>query len=166
MIRAIVAVDQKMGIAKHGGQPWHIPDDEAYFSRQTKLYGGNVLMGSKTLAVMGEPLKGRNNFVLTRSQEHIDGVTVLHSLDKVNETCGEDNVWSIGGASLYSQMMEAGLLDELYVTHIAADFNCDKFFPAIPKAEYKLYQQSEPKQQNGFTYTYAVYKKVAAHAAT
>lgn len=165
MIRVIVAVDRKFGIAKAGMQPWHIPDDEAYFSRQTKTFGANVLMGNTTLKTMGKSLKGRTNYVLSRSTLSNKDVVAVNNLEKCLEEFGDDNLWIIGGASLYEQVLGFNAVDELYITHIDANFNCDKFFPQFDATEFNLQKQTEIKRQNGFAYTYAVYKKVAAVAA-
>lgn len=159
MIRLIAAVDRKFGIAKHGGQPWHIPEDEAYFSRQTKSFGGKVLMGSTTLSVMGKPLQGRTNYVLSRSLKDSEGVKVVTDLEKFIKDAQDEDIWVIGGASIFKQVIDLGAADELYLTHIDADFNCDQFFPEIPQDKYVLGLQSETKNQNGFSFSYAVYKK-------
>jgi dihydrofolate reductase len=64
VIRLIVAHDLKRGIAKHGIQPWSIPKDEAYFSTQTKLHGGRIVMGSKTFKTVQVALADRMNYVV------------------------------------------------------------------------------------------------------
>jgi dihydrofolate reductase len=61
-----------------------------------------------------------------------------------------------GGAQIFEEIMKAGKADELYITHIDADFGCDQFFPEY-KTNFKLVKQSERREQNGFTFTYARY---------
>lgn len=153
MIRLIAAVDQKFGIAKNGVQPWKLPSDEQYFQQKTLEYGANILMGRKTFEVIGRPLPDRNNFVVSH-ENVIAGVTVVHDIEEFLQSFAED-VWVIGGTSLYEQTLE--LADEIYLTHIAADFKCDQFFPAIADG-FQLVSQSDMQQDNGLDFTYALYE--------
>ncbi|MDB5171099.1 MAG: dihydrofolate reductase, dihydrofolate reductase [Candidatus Saccharibacteria bacterium] len=163
MIRLIVAADQKRGIAKKGIQPWYIPEDEAYFGRQTKLHGAQVLVGSTTFKTFSEPLAERTNYVLTRNTEPVEGAVVVNNLDAFLEDHNNQDLWVIGGAAVFEQVMQSGKADELYVTHIEADFGCDQFFPAYEDA-FVLREQSETRQQNGFRFSYAIYDKVEPSA--
>lgn len=157
MIRLIAAIDRKNGIAKNEGQPWHIPKDEQYFGHMTKKFGGRVLMGSTTYEVIGEPLEGRINYVLSRDKQGLKGVEVVENLEKFLEEQQDQDVWVIGGASVFAQVV--GVADELYLTQIEADFNCDQFFPEYDK-EFELTSQSQLQEENGFIFSYAVYEKV------
>jgi dihydrofolate reductase len=157
MNRLIVAVDRKLGLAKRGFQPWYIPDDEQYFTQQTKSYGGNVLIGRTTFETFKHgPLAGRKNYVLTHSQDPIEDVTLVHDLSKFLDDFQDQDVWIVGGAKVFEEVIKLGKADELYITHIDADFGCDQFFPDY-KNDFKLVEQSEPKEQNGFTFRYARY---------
>jgi dihydrofolate reductase len=156
MIHSIVALDQKRGMAKHGFQPWSIPDDEKYFTDQTKLYGGVCLIGSTTYKTFHGPLVERQNFVVTRDTTPIPGVFVVNDMDKFFAEHQGQDIWVIGGASIFEQTM--AIADELYITKIEADFACDQFFPEYENA-FELAQESDLHEQNGFVYTYKVYKK-------
>ena len=63
-----------------------------------------------------------------------------------------------GGTGVFEQVVQAGQADELYLTHIDADFRCDQFFPAYEKG-FKLAEQTESHEQNGFRFTYARYTR-------
>lgn len=158
MIRLIVVLDRQRGMAKNGGQPWKIPDDETYFASQTKKYGGNVIAGSTTFRTFKGPLVGRQNYVLTRHTEPIPGTTLVHDLDKFLTDFADRDLWVVGGAAVFDEVMKAGQADELYITHIDADLGCDQFFPDY-ESQFKLIEQSEPRAQNGFHFRYAVYRK-------
>jgi dihydrofolate reductase len=160
MIRHIVALDQKYGMAKNGGQPWNIPDDSQYFRDQTRSHGGQVLVGMTTFKTFDHPLSQRTNFVVTHQQEPIAGATLVHDLSRFfAETKGD--IWVAGGASIFAQTMDVA--DELYVTRIEADFGCDQFYPQFDD-EFTLSHQSELKEQNGFHYRYEIY--TATHLKT
>lgn len=161
MILFIAAIDRKRGIAKHGVMPWSIPEDEAYFTTQTKTRGGNVLTGGKTFRgnYKSRPLVNRRNYILTRHDEPIPGATVVHDLDPLlDEFAGkkDHDLWVSGGAEVFEQIMQAGKADELYLTHIDADFDCDQFLPQYEDTFTKV-EESDPREQNGFRFAYATY---------
>lgn len=159
MILFIAAIDRKRGIAKDGGMPWKIPEDENFFTTQTKTRGGNVLTGGTTFrnTYHGHPLKDRQNYILTRRNEPIPDAIVVHDLPKLlSEFKGDKDLWVSGGAEVFAEIMKLGQADELYLTHIDADFGCDQFLPEYEK-DFKLVEQSEVREQNGFKFTYAKY---------
>jgi dihydrofolate reductase len=158
MIRLIVAMDQKRGIAKQGQTPWDIPNDMAYFVTHTKSYGGNILVGGTTFrnGLKNKPLAGRTTFLLTRSEQPIAGVQLVHDLTPWLVAMEKQDVWVIGGASVYEQILEQDKADELYITHIDADLDCDQFFPPY-QSKFRLQSQSQPQEQNGFHYIFSVY---------
>lgn len=154
MIRHIVAFDRKRGFAKGGVIPWYIPDDEAFFSAETKKYGGNVLVGVRTFETFQHPLSERKNYVLTHSSAPIPGAVVVNDLQKFLAEFTED-LWVIGGAVSFEQTMDVA--DELYITKIDAEFGCDRFYPEYENM-FDLVQESQPKNQNGFNFVYTVYR--------
>lgn len=129
MIRAIVAVDDRLGLATDSGIPWDVPADRAYF-RQTTT-SGLVLMGFTTYQEFDEPLPQRRNLVAT----HRDGalrpgferVADLNPFLAAHQAPDADDVWVIGGAGLYAATVAR--CDELYLTRVEGDFGCTKFFP-------------------------------------
>jgi dihydrofolate reductase len=160
MIRLIAAIDRRHGLAKRGILPWYIPEDEKYFTDQTKTYGGHVLTGATTFknTYKGKPLKERQNYILTHDTAPIEGVTLVQDLDRFLKDFQDKDLWVAGGAGVFEEVMKAGQADELYLTHIDADFRCDQFFPDYEKG-FKLAEQDEPREQNGFTFYYARYTK-------
>jgi dihydrofolate reductase len=161
MIRLIAALDDKRGIGKNGLIPWKIPEDEQYFTDQTKLYGGNVLTGGRTFRLTYHgPLKDRQNFIVTHETEPIEGAVVVNDIAKFLEEFKGKDLWVAGGAAVFQEVMALGYADELYLTHIEADFDCDRFFPPYEK-DFKLAEQSEEHQQNNLRFRYARYAKKA-----
>jgi len=160
MIRLLAATDRKLGIAKKGVLPWCIPEDEKYFTDQTKTLGGHVLTGGVTFRVTYHgPLKDRHNYILTRDPTPIPGTTVVNDLKKFLDDFKQDDLWVAGGAAVFNEVMDLGRAEVLYLTHIDADFGCDRFFPEFNKEDYVLTSQSEPREQNGFHFYYAVYTR-------
>ena len=158
MIRHIVAFDQVRGIAKRGVQPWFIPEDEQYFVNKTKTHGGNILVGSTTFKLFKHPLSERRNFVVTRHAEPISGAEVVNDLEAFLESFTDD-LWIIGGTEIFEQTL--AMADELYVTAIAANFGCDKFYPQTDH-EFELISKTDIHEQNGFRFRYEIYARTTA----
>jgi dihydrofolate reductase len=157
MIRLIAAIDRKNGLAKHGVMPWNIPEDEKYFTDMTKSHGGNVLTGGKTFReTYHGPLKDRQNFILTHKTEPIGGAVVVNNLKTFLDNFKED-LWVAGGGVVFEEVIKMAKADELYLTHIDADFGCDTLFPDYDGFE--LVEQGDPREQNGFRFIYAVYQR-------
>lgn len=158
MNRLIVAVDRKLGMAKKGVMPWYIPEDERFFTQQTKLYGGECLIGALTFQTFQGPLVDRHNYVLTRDKTPIEGVELVDNLDKFLKDFEDKDLWVIGGANVFAQVIEKDKADELLVTHIEADFGCTQFFPAF-EDKFTLVEQSDLKEENGFIFRFARYTR-------
>jgi dihydrofolate reductase len=159
MIRLIAAIDRKRGIAKQNVIPWHIPEDQAFFDSETKKHGGHVLTGEVTFRVtyLGQPLEDRKNYILTRKTEPIAGAKVVNDLAAfLPEFADKKDLWVSGGAAVFQSVVELGYGDELLITHVDADFGCDRFFPAFEDA-FTVAEQGDPREQNGFHFTYARY---------
>jgi dihydrofolate reductase len=161
MNRLIVAFDRRRGMAKLGGLPWWIPSDEKYYNDQIELYGGNALMGRATFdSYKHGPPKKLNNIVLSSSDMPVpEGVRLAHDLSAVLDEFADKDLWVIGGAAVFQQVMELGRADELYITRIDADFNCDRFFPEFSEEHYRLAIQSEEQEENGFRFRFEIWRK-------
>lgn len=160
MILLIAAIDAKLGLAKDGRMPWKIPEDEKYFTDQTKTRGGNVLTGAATFwnTYHGKPLVKRQNYILTHKDDDIPGAVPVHDLAGFLDgfAGGKDDLWVAGGADVFKQVFDLGKADELYLTHIEGDFGCDQFFPEYGHA-FRLAGKSGPREQNGQSFYYAKY---------
>jgi dihydrofolate reductase len=156
MIRLIAVVDSRNGLAKDGNQPWDIPEDLARFRSLTTSGGSNILIGYTTYKTIGR-LEDRNNYVVSRSHlENTDkDIIMVPDLEKFLDEFDQD-LWVIGGAEIYKQSLR--FADEVYLTVIDHDFECDKFFPEINDG-FKLISTSEPIIQNSLTFRYKLYKK-------
>lgn len=160
MIRLIAALDRKRGIGKHGGIPWSIPEDAQFFTDQTKTHGGHVLTGAATWreTYHNKPLADRHNYLLTHDKEPVPGAELVDDLPKFLRGFEDKDLWVSGGAAVFEQIMKLGYADELYLTHIDADFGCDRFFPAYEQS-FKLLERGDWREQNGFRFYYAKYAK-------
>jgi dihydrofolate reductase len=129
-MEAIVAVYSDWGIGSEGTQPIVIPEDRRRFAQLTK--GATVIVGRRTMEDFpgGKPLKDRENLVITRHADEIEGATVVHTVKEAIEAtkdCGR--VFVIGGATVFMAMFSQ--LDRIYVTKIGAQPKSDAYFPNL-----------------------------------
>lgn len=118
---------------------WTSPEDAKFFRQRTKD-AGVMVMGRATFETIGRSLPGRVNVVMSRrvelsTQSTEDRVCILEDeaepLDKKTlyltrlhpeqlvkklENTGYSELAVCGGASVYRQFLESGLLDTLYLT--------------------------------------------------
>lgn len=121
-------------------------------------HGGAVLMGHKTLLIIGHPLADRQNFVLSRDPSlKIEGVVVVNDLPIFLASLQTD-IWIIGGAEIYAQTLS--YVDELYITRIDAAFDCDQFYPELGDGLVETWR-SGTQQENGLEFTQFIYKRQA-----
>ena len=131
-IRAIVACDERGGISKDGSMPWgRNPVDLSWFKEHT--IGQFVIMGRNTWddPNMPSPLPNRTNVVITNRDCPGADITISGDvkikIPAIPFNLILDNKWSIGGAKLIEQCIP--IIDELYLTRIRGDFECDTFLP-------------------------------------
>ena len=132
MISIIVALDDKLGIGAKNRMLWHLKKDFAHFKNIT--IGHPIIMGRKTQESIGRALPGRTNIVITRDQNYsVPGCQVVHSLAEAIQLAQNqpeaEEIFIIGGGEIFKQALEQNLVDKLYLTKVAGDFNAEIFFP-------------------------------------
>ncbi len=144
IIAALAKSDRAIG--RDNRLLWDIPEDMRHFRKTTT--GHTVIMGAKTFHSIGKPLPKRTNIVLSSNQELVlDGCIVVHSVEEALSEAREsekEEVFVIGGASIYEQMMP--FADRLYLTLVEGKYPADTFFP-----EYQEFSRviSEERIDNG-----------------
>ncbi|KAL4623211.1 dihydrofolate reductase-like [Arapaima gigas] len=157
-LSCIVAVCPDMGIGYKGHLPWHpkkLSNELKYFQKMTMtptVQGKEnvVIMGRKTWFSIPEtnrPLPNRINIVLSQNLKYppagahylaSDFDSALHLLDTEELADKVDQVWVIGGGSLYQELMESSSHHRLFVTRVLQQFHCDTFMPTISLDKYQL----------------------------
>ena len=108
--------------------------------------GKIIVMGSKTYEIIGRPLVGRTNVVLTRSKQYKD-INIVEYKDfntLISSFTPEADVMVIGGAEIYKLTLPYA--DKLYVTHIAAEYTGDVYFPEVNWAQYRIISEKKDKE--------------------
>lgn len=141
-MKLICACDDKGGIGKDGRIPWHIPEDLKRFKQLTMRQ--TCIMGRKTLDSLPDayrPLPNRHSIVVTNQQSLLDrsidgegGMTTIRFLSLWDAfVLAPEQTWVIGGASVYAEALALCLIDEIHLTRVRGDFDCDVFFPGVPE---------------------------------
>ncbi len=156
MIRLIAAIDSQRGIATDSGIPWKLPGDTAYFHEKTA--SGTILMGWATYNEFGAPLHRRENFVLTTHSGPLrTGFRSIASLDQLVADHPDEDIWVIGGATVYAETI--GEAEQLLLTQVVGDFDCTKFFPPY-QAEFQLAAQGDDCTEGGTTYRFETWQRL------
>ena len=143
--KLIAAMCSNGGIGYKGQLPWpHCKADMAHFAKRTTGSGNNaVIMGRSTWAsIPVRPLRRRANLILSTQcvpgsdpgQEH--WFSSIPDLFAHLESANYDEVWIIGGASIYEQFLTMHenkeiVIDEMCITQMEGTYECDTFFPLI-----------------------------------
>lgn len=158
----IVAVDENWGIGKNNDLLFHIPEDMKFFRSMT--IGKNVICGKNTLLSFpgGQPLPDRKHFVLTHgtfpANDRIVTVDSLEKLFALIFDIPEDDLWVIGGESVYRQLLP--YCKKAYVTKIfQADPEATVYFPNLDESpDFSLTDPGEKLlSKKGIEYAFQVY---------
>ena len=110
--------------------PWHLPEDFRWFKQCTT--GQVVLMGRKTFESLGKPLPNRTNVVISRSAA-IPGGEIVRDLASFDPSAyAPREVWVIGGAEIYAQLLPQ--CTDLYLTVVQREVEGDAWFPEFESA--------------------------------
>ncbi len=156
-MQCIVAVYDDWGIGAKGTQPVALSADRKFFRATTR--GHAVIVGRRTMLDFPgcQPLPGRENFLLTRSDEEFPGFIPVHSPEEAAEKAGSD-AFVIGGGSVYAKMLPA--CDEAFVTKVHTVVDADTFFPNLDESpEWELAEVLQSGEENGIGYEMCLYRR-------
>jgi dihydrofolate reductase len=143
----LAAVAENGVIGRDNGLPWRLKSDMQHFRALTM--GKPVIMGRKTFASVGKPLKGRTTIVVSRDRAFAaSGVLVAPSLEAaVTAAFGDalrrnaEAIVIAGGADIYTQAMP--LATRLVITQVHKCVEGDTHFPAIDPKIWREATRSE-----------------------
>lgn len=165
MISIIVAIAENRAIGLKNGLIYWLPNDMKRFRRLTT--GNTIVMGRKTFESLPKgALPNRRNIVVSRSaaKDAFAGAECYGSLEEAllaarsgydYEGNHSENVYIIGGASIYEQAL--GLADRLCLTCVHdTPAEADTFFPEIDEAVWKVTEREdyEPDEKHEFSYSF------------
>ena len=159
----IAAVDENWAIGKNNQLLVSIPADMKFF--RTTTTGKVVVMGRKTLESFpnGLPLKNRTNIVLTHDKSYkVKDAIIVYSMDELWEELKKydsDDIYVIGGESIYRQLVDA--CDVAHSTKIDFAYDADAYFPNLDeKTDWELTADSEEQTYFDLIYHFLKYEKV------
>ena len=158
----IVAVDKNWGIGNKNRLLVQIPNDMKHFRSETT--GKVIVMGRKTLESFpqGQPLANRVNIVLTTDKNYrVNGAAVVHSTEELGkelEKYQDDQIYIIGGESVYRQMLP--YCNVAHVTKVDRAYEADTFFPDLDELkEWVITAESEEQTYFDLEYTFIQYER-------
>ena len=146
LLKIIVCCDNRNGIGKDNHLPWNIRSEMNLFKEKTIGKGNNcVIMGKNTFLSIPDqhsPLKYRMNYIMTKNIDLINRfkdnkeIKCLKDEDEllnILNTTNYDEYWLIGGESIYFYYLKKyiHLIDEVHITIINKNYDCNKFFPFL-----------------------------------
>ena len=159
----IAAVDNNWAIGYQNSLLVRIPEDQKWFRETTT--GKAVIMGRKTLESFPNkaPLKNRTNIVITKDTEYkVNGAIVVHSIEEAIEAAkdfDDDDVYVIGGESIYRQMLP--YCNVAHITKIDYAYQADAYFPNLDKdSEWKITETSDERTYFDLLYEFVKYEKI------
>lgn len=170
MFKAIACINSKNAIGKDGNLLYHIPSDLRNFMRMTTR--NVVVMGKKTFLSLphSSPLKNRVNVIITHDEDFSidqnESTYIVHSVEDAVELCEtlfSDKEWFvIGGASIYKEFIDKGLVDEMRLTTVEDDADGDVYFPTVTNGEWITYYESNEQSDDGtIKFKFKVLKKIS-----
>ena len=159
----IAAVDENWAIGNKNQLLVSIPADMKFF-RETTV-NKVVVMGRKTLESFpgGQPLKKRTNIVLTRDKNYkVKDAIVVNTIEALLEELkkyDEDDIYVIGGDSIYRQMLPYCKL--AHITKIHHTYEADTHFPNLDEMEdWEITGISEEQTYFDLEYEFVRYERV------
>jgi dihydrofolate reductase len=164
IISLIVAASTNNVIGKDNKLLWRLPDDMKFFKNTT--WGMPVVMGRKTFdALAGEPLPGRFNFVITRSQDwqpdnpKAQKAASLEAALKLAAETDCKEIFVIGGGQIYLEAMP--LADRIYMTRVHTILEGDTLFPDIDEKQWQLADNRDfpVDEKHAFAYSFQLWTR-------
>ncbi|MHB9055267.1 MAG: dihydrofolate reductase [Paludibacteraceae bacterium] len=159
-VSIIAAVADNYAIGKNNKLLWHLPADLKHFKEMTS--GHAVVMGKRTFeSLPNGPLPNRKNIVLTSIPEgnyskYYEAVSLHDAIDLCEK---EDEIFIIGGATIFKQAMTFPGVDTMYITWVHADFQADAFFPKFDQDSWEQVkcERHEADEKNPHPYSFCEY---------
>ena len=159
----IVAHDNKNGIGFKNKLPWNLKKDLNRFKDLTM--DNIVIMGKNTWESLPiKPLPNRINIVISKTLKDDSVDHIFPTLNEaviftqLNQKCVYKQVFVIGGNQLYNEAINSMYCDKIYITEVYDDFQCDTFFPVLPK-KFKPISVTKFYKENNIYFRYITYSQ-------
>lgn len=157
-ISIIAAVARNRAIGHNNKLLYWLPNDLKRFKALTT--GHTIIMGRRTFESLPKgALPNRRNVVLSRGYGEFPGCDKYSSLEEALNNCKEDeDVFIIGGASVYEQAMK--FADRLLLTEIDdTPQEADAFFPDYSDWTLTKRENHQKDEKHLFEYSFTDYER-------
>ena len=164
MFNVILAMDNNNGIGSANSLPWNFSKDLKLFKTLTTnkvpFQENIIIMGRKTMETLpNKYLLDRINIVISRSDNNVnqnvkfvksfnDALNLAYSINGLYS----ENIWIIGGATIYNLAFTHRDLNKIYYTKIDGTFNCDTFVNLPKHKILNFYQYDDINKNNQIVY--------------
>lgn len=159
MITIIAAVAKNRAIGYENKLLYWLPNDLKRFKALTT--GHTIIMGRRTFeSLPNGALPNRRNVVVSKGGQDFPGCDRFGSLEEaLKHTSHDEEVFIIGGASVYEQSM--AIADRLCLTEIDdVPKEADAFFPDYSKGWKVVKKEAHPKdERHAFEYAFVDYER-------
>ena len=158
MISIIAAVAKNRAIGFENKLIYWLPNDLKRFKALTT--GHTIVMGRNTfLSLPKGALPNRRNIVLSHTQKAFPGCETFASLKEALQHCTpEENIYIIGGASVYKQALP--LADRLCLTEVDdTPLQADTFFPSYEDWREVWREDHETDERHNYRYAFVDYER-------
>jgi dihydrofolate reductase len=149
----ISAMAKNRVIGTKNGLPWSIPEEYQHFLKS--IQGNVMLMGRKSWDIFHKDLADTEaNIIISRSSLIRDAITAESLDEALNKAESfQRDIYIAGGASIYQQALEAGLVDEMHLSFLSQTHKGDAFFPEFDKSEWSIKDEQHYPQYHFIKYT-------------
>jgi dihydrofolate reductase len=162
MITVIAAIAKNNALGKDNDLIWYLPADLKRFKKVTT--GHYILMGRNTFESIGKPLPNRTTIIITRNKNYSkEGCLIAGSIEEAIELAKEEaQLFIIGGAQIYKEIMAKDLADQLDITLVHSEFDADVYFPEIDAKVWKeaVREDFKADEKNDYDYSFISYQKI------
>lgn len=143
----IAAIGKNYELGKDNQLIWRIKEDLKFFKDTTM--GHPIVMGRKTFESLPRVLPGRKNIVISTSEINNNEIEVYKNIRSflVKYASLQDEIFVIGGASLYEQFID--MANTMYLTLIdREEKSADVYFPKFNMEDWNKQVLSFNKENN------------------
>ena len=158
MISMIAAVAKNRAIGKDNKLIYWLPNDLKRFKALTT--GHTIIMGRRTFESLPKgALPNRRNIVLSRTEKDFPGCDTYTSLkEALNHCTPDEDVYIIGGASIYKQAMTVA--NRLCLTEVDdTPQKADAFFPDYSDWHEVWREEHDTDERHDYRYAFVDYER-------
>lgn len=144
VINLIACIAANGAIGHQNKLLFYIKEDMENFKKLTM--GNTILMGRKTFESLPHgALPNRRNVIVSKQDILIEGGEIFHSIEEAIASCKDENLFVIGGESIYRQTIDKA--DKLFLTIVdATPEQADTFFPNLNPCEWETESKGDSQK--------------------